>query len=301
MSRGQRMLGIVAGAVLVLFCTYALLRQVGDEPDALIKVASPTINEPSKPRTPTNTESSKARISAAESPAIELSESIKLPAGGEFTSPDDRNDRAASFHENSRGETGNVPPVDARARPRSAVDCWYSNEIASPHFHALLDRSVRTNGVASGSLIVDQSQPYPAQLFQIADARALRARRVEFSADVRSRLAGDTAGLRIRIYDDHGRLIAIKQELLSGPRDIDWTTLNVTLDVPAEARAASYELIVRDKGQAWIDNAHIEVSASPEVAKAENLSDARFFSDLTETANRPGNLDFELAPGSGCN
>lgn len=186
------------------------------------------------------------------------------------------------------------------AHLRSAVHCWHANEIVSPHFHASIDRGIRTNGIASGSLTVDRRQPYPAQLFQIVDARPLRAKRVEFSADVRARRAGDSAGLRIRIYDEQGRLIAIKEEMLKGPRDIDWTTLDVALDVPAEARAASYELIVRDAGQAWIDNGRIEVSDSAEVAKAEILSQARFLSDLTGTTNKPANLDFELELGSVC-
>jgi hypothetical protein len=150
-----------------------------------------------------------------------------------------------------------------------------------------------------------QDQPIPGKFFQTVDATALRGNRIHFEADMRTKLANRRAGIWIRADDANGRLVAIKQALLIGPDhtssgNVDWTTVDVELDIPSEALVVSYGLTIGGTGQTWIDNARIDVSDSATIAAGEIINPLGLIAEPSDLSNKPGNLDFELGPESDC-
>jgi len=175
----------------------------------------------------------------------------------------------------------------------SPINCWKTNDPEAKEFRITLDQGTKTNGNASASISPIQDTPNIGQLFQSVDATPLRGKHVEVSADMRTRLAKRRAGLWLRAYDSRGLLVANKQALLIGPKytisgDIEWTTVDVSLDIPVQARVVSYGVTMGGTGQTWIDNVHVEVSGG-----GTTVTNA-------VPPHKPGNLDFESNENSGC-
>lgn len=191
------------------------------------------------------------------------------------------------------------PPGEADAGDRAQKSaCWTSNAPLNNGFRIALDATLKTQGDKSATIFPENETPQSGNLFQSIDATGLQGKHIHFSADMRTELATRRAGLWIRAYDSQGETIAIKQALLhtadydlSG--NIDWTKLDVDLDIPREARMVSYGMTMGGVGQTWIDNAHIEVSDSAVVATGTILNTNGFRPDPNNLAVKPANLDFE--------
>lgn len=124
-----------------------------------------------------------------------------------------------------------------------------------------LDRAVGRSGGASGHVTAASQAPdFFGSLGQIVRAEDYRGKRVRFSAYVKTRdVSGRGAGLWMRV-DGNGGVMAF-DNMQSRPLlgTADWTRASVVLDVPVEAEGILFGLILASGGEAWIDDASLEV------------------------------------------
>jgi hypothetical protein len=197
------------------------------------------------------------------------------------------------------------PPTIRTASVASDLSCWRIPISVQPDFTFTLDGTERTNGEYSGSITATRESRRPGILFQAADATPLRGKRVELSADMRTRGATNGAGLWLRGDDGQGNLVAFDYQKLSNDPapggDIEWSTHHVVLDIPDDARLVSFGLSLSGSGQVWFDNVRIEVvSLDTPITGESARSPHGLVAGPTDLTNKPGNLDFELPAGAAC-
>jgi len=213
---------------------------------------------------------------------------------------------------------GLIQPVGYAGPERwkpTPVPCWGLRGTAPEDFEVTADRELRTTGQSSIAISSARSEGW-GTLYQFADAVPMRGKRIELTADIRSRDVARNAGLYVRIdaadgtalaldnmwygYGDGGQDGGIRNRSLSG--DNEWTTTTIVIDVPADAHALSYGLYLDGPGKAWLDDAHFEVVSNdtPITGFVQTPSMlepmARF--RLGKAPPAPTNLDFE--PGGVC-
>jgi hypothetical protein len=195
---------------------------------------------------------------------------------------------------------------------RTPVPCWGIRGTAPEDFHVIADRDEHTTGKSSIGLESVRHTDGWGTLYQFASADALRGKRIEFMADIRTSSVENGASLLVRVDDADGRAIAIDNMFYSyGPDhsesnlgnrslsgDNDWTSASVVLDVPADAHALSYGVALTGSGKVWLDNAHLEVVSrdTPVTALARGRADLEYMTAFRMSAVPPvpENLDFEV-------
>jgi len=266
-SRGRVLIAISSVAILLLALLFAF-REVQDRPSSASSGAGvPAADDIA------STHVTKPPVDAAR-PGI--ASDVPVVEQAPLTS--------STYVENDlRRETdpgaGNLTPVadspaDKRPPPRPgtiAAECWGLRGSAPRDFIVTLDREVRTSGEASALISAQRESAGYVTMFQTSAAAPLRGRRVEFSADIRTRGATGSANLLLRAEDEHGRTVAFDNMQTYGadgrPDQIDnhgvtgnseWSTQHVVVDIPDSAHVITYGVSVFRGGKAWIDNARIE-------------------------------------------
>jgi hypothetical protein len=204
-----------------------------------------------------------------------------------------------------------------------AAECWGLRGSAPRDFVVSLDRDVRTSGDASALISSQRKTDGYVTMFQTAGAAPVRGKRVEFSADVRTRGVIGGANLLLRAEDANGNTVAFDNMQTSygadrrpdrlvdlGVKgDTEWSTQRVVVDIPDEARVITYGVSVFRGGNAWIDNARIEVvSDDIETTAIDIRSSPQPVNNIpinpASLTRNPRNLDFDReaqAGGLPCN
>lgn len=193
---------------------------------------------------------------------------------------------------------------------KTALPCWGLRGTAPKDFVVTADQRILTSGESSATIEAVELTSGWGTLYQFANARDLRGKRVEFSADIRTAAVALRASIFVRADDARGNAVALDNmwfnyvegveeadmlnRSLSG--DNDWTTERVVLDIPWEATVVSYGAILEGAGKVWIDNAHLEIVAidtpiTAIVRPAKMLQLPAF--PLAGKPSSPRNLDFE--------
>lgn len=221
---------------------------------------------------------------------------------------------------------GNATPA-AETRPETrpeskpgtvTAECWGLRGSAPRDFIVTQDREVRTSGDASALISSRRDTAGYATMFQTATAGPVRGKRVEFSADLRTRGATGGANLLLRAEDANGNTVAFDNMVTSyigdqrpyriGNRgvtgDSEWSTQHVVVDIPDEARVITYGVSMFGTGKAWIDNARIEVVANDTATTAPDIrlspTPLNGIPINPASLNRsPRNLDFDLEARAG--
>jgi C-terminal processing protease CtpA/Prc len=164
------------------------------------------------------------------------------------------------------GGTGEIPadtineapivPLPAEPMPVGWVGAGYPDA-----FRIGTDRGVARSGTASGHVTARSSSPTNfGGLSQLVRADNYRGTRVRLSAYVKTRGPADTrAGLWMRV-DGNGGILSfdnMQNRPITGPTD--WTRVSVVLDVPNDADGIMFGLLLTSAGEAWIDDASLEV------------------------------------------
>jgi hypothetical protein len=210
-----------------------------------------------------------------------------------------------------------APTPDTR-RTGVAAECWGLRGSAPSDFVVTLDREVRTNGKGSALISSRRDTAGYATMFQTSAATPVRGKRVEFSADIRTRGATGGANLLLRAEDARGRTVAFDNMVSSyigdqrpyqfGNRgitgDSEWSTHHVVVDIPDEARVITYGLSMFGAGKAWIDNARLEVvsnevaTTAPDIRQSPAPLSVMPINPASLTRS-PRNLDFDLEAQAG--
>ncbi len=178
------------------------------------------------------------------------------------------------------GGTGDIPPDTAREAATSPLVAraaeppaggWLANASAPDNYRLGLDRATAHGGASSGHITARTASPVGfATLMQALGAAPYQGKRVRFSAFVKSRGVSGGAQLWVRV-DGNGGLMAF-DNMVNRPitATTDWTPVSVVLDVPADAAGLALGFLVWGGGEAWIDDASLEV-VGPDVLTTNML------------------------------
>jgi hypothetical protein len=173
---------------------------------------------------------------------------------------------------------------------------------AGDAYRAGLDRSVTHGGAASGHLTArtDASGGF-GTMTQLIKAVAYRGKRVRYSAFVQTRGAAGGAGLWMRVDGDGGMMALDNMMNRSVRGNAAWTKVSIVLDVPANADGLSFGLLLSGPGEAWIDDASVEIVGTDVPVTAPTVNTPTVDGSAAERLRRlydaapvaPINLGFE--------
>jgi hypothetical protein len=204
--------------------------------------------------------------------------------------------------------------VDANDWVKTALPCWAFRGSTPQKFVVEADHHVRTSGKTSASMVAVELDAGWGTLYQFANARDLRGKRVQFSADIRTAVVALRASIFVRADDEKGNAVAFDNmwfnyvgenptrlnRSLSG--DNEWTTEQVVLDIPLESTVVSYGATLEGAGKVWIDNAHLEIVGNDTPITAIVRPATMLQHSAVPLVGRqppPRNLDFEQAGFNG--
>lgn len=153
---------------------------------------------------------------------------------------------------------------------------------------ASLDRRTVYSGGASASLasLTEDAKGF-GTLMQESLPGAYAGRRVRMTAQVRSKAVGGWSGLWLRVDGEPGKAPLTFDNMDDRPikGDSEWHQYAIVLDVPAEATALAYGILLSGAGQVWLDDVRFQVVDKSVPTTRQNAT-RRFPPD-------PINLDFE--------
>jgi hypothetical protein len=145
----------------------------------------------------------------------------------------------------------------------------------------------RAGGKASGFIRAKAGELHGfGTLMQTADAGAFRGKRVRLSGYVKSQdVLSGWSGMWLRIDGSRGEMLGF-DNMQSRPikGTTDWTRYEVVLDVPNEAAALAFGVLLGGNGHVWLDDLAFEVVAP--TVPTTGVGPA-------EPPGPPRNLDFE--------
>ena len=122
------------------------------------------------------------------------------------------------------------------------------------------DRSNAHSGRAS-ALLASKSDAAKGfgTLLQMVQAGSFQGKRLKFTAYVRSKGVRDWAGLWLRV-DGAGSSQLAFDNMHDRPirGDSDWQPYSIVLDVPKEATAIAFGILLSGPGEVWIDTGTLE-------------------------------------------
>jgi hypothetical protein len=167
-------------------------------------------------------------------------------------------------------------------------DGWIRAGSAPNDYDMGLDTVVRHTGRASAYIEAKGEAKGKdsgfGTLMQMSSPGDFRSKRVRLSAFVKSEKVENWAGLWFRI-DGEGRNTLGFDNMQDRPikGTTDWTKVSIVLDVPQEAKALAFGILLNGSGRVWMDDLKFEVVGTdvPVTGSGGSLGQP------------PQNLDFE--------
>jgi hypothetical protein len=163
---------------------------------------------------------------------------------------------------------------------------WFMAGSHPQDYVASLDRTAAHNGGASAMLASRSDHPKGfGTLMQTIQPASFRGKRLQFTAHVRSQGIKEWAGLWLRV-DGTGTSPLSFDNMQDRPirGNSDWKSVRIVLDVPQEATAIAFGILLYGPGKVWLDSARFDVvdaSVATTGAPAPGLP------------KTPSNMDFE--------
>jgi hypothetical protein len=292
-------------AALVCACLWYFPRQSSPATDRLQTVPPSAATAPAPRDVAEKTDPSRARVSTVGSAA-------SLPhSTANSASP-------VTPAESVKGTDATLAYAKRERWRTTPIPCWGLRGTAPEDFMVEADTRILTSGKSSVSIASRGESQGWGTLYQFADAQAMRGRRVEFSADVRTMAVTRGASLFVRVDDAQGKTLALDNMWMSLDTnyrdgrlvnrtitgDTDWSTEHIVLDIPDQAHAISFGVNLSGGGTLWIDNAQLELVSEDTpvtgfVQTPEMLRHTAPF-PLLEPPQQPANLDFERDAVNAC-
>jgi hypothetical protein len=181
---------------------------------------------------------------------------------------------------------------------------WYAAGSHPSEYDMVVDKATKHGGVASVTIRCKEANPSDGfgTLMQTFKAEKFQGKRLRLTGFVKSSDVADWAGLWVRVDGAEKTCLAFDNMM---DRKIEgttaWTKYSVVLDVPEDAAAIAFGLLMAGKGQVWVDDLAFDV-VGPEVAttglviEPEELpedAEERFKASLKLLPKEPKNLGFE--------
>jgi hypothetical protein len=166
---------------------------------------------------------------------------------------------------------------------------WIKAGSAPADYDMGLDSVTRHAGTASATIRAKSAETETrgfGTLMQTSDPGEFRQKRVRFSAWVKAdKVDGGWAGLWFRV-DGSPRTNTLafdnmQDRAIKGTSD--WTKYSIVLDVPEDAAAIAYGILLSGPGQVWMDDLKFEVVTSDVPVTGQGRT----------SGGKPQNLDFE--------
>ena len=195
------------------------------------------------------------------------------------------------------------PPAGSTARAQVPKG-WHVAGSHPNEYEMVVDQATKHGGVASATIRCKEANPSNGfgTLMQTFKADKFRGKRLRLTGFVKSRDVADWAGLWVRVDGTEKTALAFDNMMdrkIEGTTE--WTKYSIVLDVPEDAAAIAFGLLMGGKGQVWVDDLAFDV-VGPDVASTalatepqELPEDAkeRFKANLKLLPKEPKNLGFE--------
>ena len=139
---------------------------------------------------------------------------------------------------------------------------WFKAGSAPGDYEMGLDESVRQQGGKSSATVksVKENIQGFGTLMQTSQPGEYRGKRVRLSGFVKSEKVNDWAGLWFRV-DGPNRSTLAFDNMQTRPikGTTDWARYEIVLDVPNEAAALAFGILLAGGGQVWMDDLKFEV------------------------------------------
>ncbi|MDH3217472.1 MAG: hypothetical protein OEN01_14515 [Candidatus Krumholzibacteria bacterium] len=173
------------------------------------------------------------------------------------------------------GPSASEPPKD-----------WFLAGSSPQDYTVGVDLSAAHSGAKSAFLASNSDTPSGfGTLMQTAQADTFKGKRLRFRAHVRSEGVKEWAGLWVRVDGSSPSPLAfdnMHDRPVKG--DSNWQAYSIVLDVPPEATAIAFGILLHGAGKVWLDSAAFEV-----VDKSVPTTGA----PAPRVPPLPSNLDFE--------
>jgi hypothetical protein len=179
--------------------------------------------------------------------------------------------------------------------------------VAGSHpdeYETIVDQATKHGGAASATIRCKEGNPSDGfgTLMQTFKAEKYRGKRLRLTGFVKSEGVADWAGLWVRVDGMEKSPLAfdnMQNRKIDGTTE--WTKYSIVLDVPEDAAAIAFGLLIQGKGQVWVDDMAFDV-VGPEVASTgfeiepreldEDAKD-KIKENLKSLPDEPKNLGFE--------
>jgi hypothetical protein len=181
---------------------------------------------------------------------------------------------------------------------------WYVAGSHPKEYEMIVDRATKHSGSASATIRYKQDEPATGfgTLMQTFKADEYRGKRLRLTGYVKSEGVADWAGLWVRVDGAEKTSLAFDNMMdrkIEGTTD--WMKYSVALDVPEDAAAIAFGVLMAGKGQVWLDDVAFDI-VGPDVASTalgtepEDLPEdakERIKANLKLLPKEPKNLGFE--------
>jgi hypothetical protein len=166
---------------------------------------------------------------------------------------------------------------------------WIKAGSHPAEYEVGVDSSTYHGGRASGYVKAITKELHGfGTLMQTAGPAQYLGKRVRLSAFVKAQMVTDWAGLWLRVdgpvEGNQPKILAfdnMQGHPLKGT--IDWTRVEIVLDVPTEAKDIAFGILLSRDGQVWLDDLKFEVVPTSVPVSGRGV----------QLTNAPSNLDFE--------
>ena len=178
-----------------------------------------------------------------------------------------------------------APGREQLAKSGSAPQGWLLAGSNPENYETGVDSQAKRNGFPIAYL---KSKPSATEgfgtLMQMFSASKYAGRRIRLSASVKSDEVKDWAGLWMRV-DVNSKPFALDNMMdRSIKGSVDWHEYQVVLDVPKDATAVAFGVLVNKSGTVWLNNVKLETVGTDVPVTAKPFG---------ETQTEPVNLNFE--------
>jgi hypothetical protein len=181
---------------------------------------------------------------------------------------------------------------------------WYVAGSHPGEYDMVVDQATKHGGAASATIRSKEDNPSNGfgTLMQTFKADEFRGKRLRLTGYVKSEGVAEWAGLWVRVDGTDKTGLAfdnMEDRKIEGTSE--WTKYSVVLDVPENAAAIAFGLLMAGKGQVWVDDLTFDVVGADVATTALGIEpqelpeDAkeRFKANLKFLRTEPANLGFE--------
>lgn len=222
-------------------------------------------------------------VEAASGPASDAGSTVPLPSGIEGNA-------APELAANP------APPPESVPDARPLRTDWRTGNRSD--YIAELDYSNVYSGMASFRMASRTEAPRSfGSVGQAISANDYRGKRVSLTGYLKTANASDWAGLWFRVDGADGRVLAF-DNMQAPTRSLrgttDWTRSSLVLNVPDNAAAMNFGVVLSGTGTVWMDAFRIEVVDAGTPVTGRPYRSMTFAPPPASTLpSNPGNMDFE--------